>query len=562
MHVASIVLVIIIASVSLVSGVLAEPQNPEANFTLAKDATPEDGVSVGEEVTITLIFRNLWVQDAELTVTDRNPNPALFAIVQDSITGGATYVPAVEQVPESVQWDGTVRMNRSQTVTFRMRVLGGAGQQATNTASLTLKGSAGTLPDAPVAEAEIFIKPAAPVLDEIDNGDGDGSYLVAWSEVTGAVAYVLEEDDNSAFDSPQFVYSGSDSEVLLQDRAPGTWYYRVFAIGTGTVSEPSNTVTATVVMGVPQLYDILNPDNEPDYAVQWSEVAGATAYTLEEDDNAGFDSPATRYVGPNTEDQVQDQPAGIWYYRVRANGPGGISSNWSLVKSTRVGGPELRLALLPVMVRTWPPTPETPSLLPIENPGGVGDYTVNWSAAARAKTYILEEATDNGFLSANEIYVGTDTSFEVVGRGASRLFYRVKARNPSDESGWSNVQKVDVLWEAEPNDVDVQANGPIVSGLTYFGTFPQGAQDVSDYFYFDLPAGRTVELWLTNIPAGQNYDLVLRDTDLNLRGYSGQTGNSNEYISVAVPAGRYLIQAFHRDGSGSSQPYHLRAVYE
>jgi|GEM_PF-6661307 len=562
MHVARLILVIIITTVSVASGVLAEPKSPLANFNLSKDATPVDGVDVGDEVLITLIFKNRWVQDAELTVTDRNPRPAWFEIVQDSITGDATYIAAAPPVPESIVWDGVLKLNHIHTVTFKMKVLAGAGQTETNTASLELKGSAGTLPDAPVADALIRIKPAAPVLEPIENEDGDDSYLVEWSEVTGAVAYVLEEADNGAFDSPTSVYTGSDSEVSLQDRAPGIWYYRVFALGTGTVSQPSNTRSATVVMGVPQLSDIVNPDREPDYLVEWSEVNGATSYTLQEDDNAGFSSPITRYLGPNEKYQVTDQPEGIWYYRVRANGTGGVSSEWSLPKSTRVGGGLARTAFLPVMIRIWPPIPETPAMQPILNPGGVGDYTANWSTAARAKTYILEEATDSGFQVASEIYVGEDTSFEVAGRGASRLFYRVKSRNPSGESKWSNVQKVDVLWEAEPNDSAVQANGPIVSGLTYFGTFPQGAPDISDYFYFELSAGRPVEIRLTNIPAGQNYDLVLRDTDLKARGYSAQPGNNDEYINVSVPAGRYLLQVFHFAGNGSSQRYHLRAVYE
>ncbi len=406
MHVARLVLVFIIATVSVASGAVAEPQDPLADFTLSKSTTPEDGVDVGDEVEITLTFRNRWVQDAELTVIDRNPKPAWFEIVQDSITGDAAYVPAVPPVTESVMWDGTLKMNRTQVVTFRMKVIGGAGQMATNTASLTLKGSAGTLPDVPPADADIFIKPAAPVLEQIDNEDGDGSYLVAWSEVTGAVAYVLEEDISSAFDSPASVYTGPDSEVVLPNRAPGTWYYRVFAIGTGTVSRPSNTVSATVIIGVPQLFDIVNPDNEPNYLVAWSAVAGASSYTLQEDDNAAFNSPTTRYLGANNDYQVQDQPEGIWYYHVRANGPGGVMSGWSLPKSTRVGGALAQTALLPVIIRIWPPVPETPSLQPILNPGGVGDYSVNWSTAARAKTYILEEATDNSFQGTQEILCG------------------------------------------------------------------------------------------------------------------------------------------------------------
>jgi hypothetical protein len=202
-------------------------------------------------------------------------------------------------------------------------------------------------------------------------------------------------------------------------------------------------------------------------------------------------------------------------------------------------------------------------LQPILNPGGIGDYTVEWSTAARAKTYVLQEATDSAFQDVEEAYKGAETRFQAEGIGASRLFYRVKASNPSGESEWSNVQSVDILWESESNDSAAEANGPIASGLTYFGTFPQGAQDASDYFFFELPTGRNVEIRLTNIPAGQNYDLVLRDINLEPPvGYSGQPSNSDEYIGVSAAAGQYFIQVFHREGIGSNQPYHLRAVFE
>jgi hypothetical protein len=122
---------------------------------------------------------------------------------------------------------------------------------------------------------------------------------------------------------------------------------------------------------------------------------------------------------------------------------------------------------------------------------------------------------------------------------------------------------VDVLWEAEPNDTVSQANGPLVSGLTYYGTL-SGAIGASDYFYFDLPAGYSVELWLTNIPAGSDYDLVLYDSDLGMRGYSGLTGSGDEHIVTALSAaGRYFVRVYHRSGAGSgTQPYHLRAVYQ
>ncbi|HSJ53962.1 MAG TPA: PPC domain-containing protein [Anaerolineae bacterium] len=220
-------------------------------------------------------------------------------------------------------------------------------------------------------------------------------------------------------------------------------------------------------------------------------------------------------------------------------------------------------AYLPVAVRGWPPVPGTPVLRPISNPGGLGTYTVAWDATAGAETYILEEAKVRTFAASQPIYDGTASSYQATGRGAARYYYRVKARNTWGDSGWSNVQQVDVLWEAEPNDDALtQAHGPIVSGLTYYGTFPDAA-DLKDYFYFDLGATHSVELQLTNIASGQNYDLILRNSSLEDVGYSALPSNLNEHILIpALPAGRYYVQVYRYSGAGSDQPYNLRVVYE
>ena len=47
----------------------------------------------------------------------------------------------------------------------------------------------------------------APVLNAIDNADGDGNYTVSWNAVAGATSYTLEEDDNAAFTSPTTQYN-------------------------------------------------------------------------------------------------------------------------------------------------------------------------------------------------------------------------------------------------------------------------------------------------------------------------------------------------------------------
>jgi hypothetical protein len=221
----------------------------------------------------------------------------------------------------------------------------------------------------------------------------------------------------------------------------------------------------------------------------------------------------------------------------------------------------LRYVYLPAVVRYWPPIPKPPTMQPISNPGGVGSYTVSWSGVPLADRYVLEESTDSGFSQRETVYSGPLTSQQIAGRGAARYYYRVKAQNEWGDSAWSGVVWTDVIWEAEPNDSAGLANGPLVAGVTYHGTFPSAA-DVQDYFRVRLSSPGRLELWLTQIPAGQDYNLVLRDSGLAIRGYSALLSNADEYILTGLlPAGEYYVQVYHASAGGSLQPYNLRFVY-
>ena len=274
-------------------------------------------------------------------------------------------------------------------------------------------------------------------------------------------------------------------------------------------------------------------------------LIGTTMYTIT--------APTTTYT------PISSLADGVYTWTVRAYDAAGnigpYADLYELTISTRFS------IYLPLAVRHWPPIPTTPTLNAINNPDGQGSYTVDWTSAERATTYILEESGDNRFSDPVEVYSGTSTSITLSDRGPTRYYYRVKARNDYGDSGWSNVRSVDVLWEREPNDSAAQANGPLISGLTYYGRFPSGA-DVQDYYFIHLQQAMRVELWLSNIAPGHDYDLVLRNANLQLVGYSGNPGNANEHIRTGIlPAGQYYIQVYNGSGTGSTQAYRLRVVY-
>jgi hypothetical protein len=218
---------------------------------------------------------------------------------------------------------------------------------------------------------------------------------------------------------------------------------------------------------------------------------------------------------------------------------------------------------LPLISLKWPPIPGVPVLQPIDNADGDGDYAVTWKAVSGAETYTLEESESSAFDSAVEVYSGTATSYSASGQTTGRHYYRVRARNSWGDSAWSNSQAVDVLWELEPNNEASMANGALVSGLGYRGRFPIKEDDY-DYYYFDLSTTRSVELWLRDIPAGHDYNLVLRDANLGMIGYSAERGAVPEHIvHGSVPPGRYYVQVWNYvwQEVGSTQAYELQVSY-
>ncbi|MBN1139880.1 MAG: hypothetical protein JXM73_25130, partial [Anaerolineae bacterium] len=101
---------------------------------------------------------------------------------------------------------------------------------------------------------------------------------------------------------------------------------------------------------------------------------------------------------------------------------------------------------LPIVVRSWPPAPETPLLNIIDNADADNYYTVSWSWSQNATSFILEEANDASFSDARVVFEGSGAAWTVPGTGKTpgTCHYRVKARNQWADSAWSNVQYITI----------------------------------------------------------------------------------------------------------------------
>jgi sulfatase modifying factor 1 len=117
--------------------------------------------------------------------------------------------------------------------------------------------------------------------------------------------------------------------------------------------------------------------------------------------------------------------------------------------------------------------------------------------------------------------------------------------------------------EEPANDSRLGACGPLVSGQVYHD-YISSSRDQYDWFYFDMPAPRTIEAWLTEIPAGNDYELYLMDGRGGRLAYSASRGNQDEHILWGtVPAGRYYLVVLPADDGGwnADVPYALRTVF-
>lgn len=90
--------------------------------------------------------------------------------------------------------------------------------------------------------------------------------------------------------------------------------------------------------------------------------------------------------------------------------------------------------------------------------------------------------------------------------------------------------------DTEPNGVPIEAKeqeSAICRGL--LDEEPDAEGTVDDYYWFYLSYGQRVNIDLTHIPAGADYDLILHDAAYEIVAYSNEYDNLDEYVEYTSP---------------------------
>ncbi|MDD4308485.1 MAG: fibronectin type III domain-containing protein, partial [Thermoplasmata archaeon] len=170
-------------------------------------------------------------------------------------------------------------------------------------------------------------------------------------------------------------------------------------------------------------------DTDGNHTISWKQVSEADWYILERSYIVDFSISITIYEGNETQHLITNMSEGLYWYRTKAN---------NSVRTTEWSGAHS------VMVVYVPIAPDISQLL---SPNTDGNYTISWSVVNNANNYTLEESNISDFSAYTTIYIGGNTSFDMIDKPNGQYYYRVKATNLAGDSSWSNVETITVSIE-------------------------------------------------------------------------------------------------------------------
>lgn len=168
-----------------------------------------------------------------------------------------------------------------------------------------------------------------------------------WADVSGAINYQIQVDDQSAFSSPTVDQTSATSNLAVSSlSASVTYYWRVRAqnaCGWGSWSTARSFSTACSTPATPTLVSPANGATgvAKPVTTDWGDVSGATNYQVQIDDNSDFSSPVVDQQSATSSYSTSAPVDGITYYwRVRAQNACGWGS-WSGSRTFMTSTPDV-----------------------------------------------------------------------------------------------------------------------------------------------------------------------------------------------------------------------------
>ncbi len=291
----------------------------------------------------------------------------------------------------------------------------------------------------------LLVSSAAHALSASSNPN-TGSYTVAWSAVSGAFSYTLEETIGGATTSYQF-FGTTTLEKSFSGKAVGSYVYRIRACwidwgSPGSELDPDNCdyigdpLIVRVTPPVPTGLDGPSIDYNGDFTVEWNTASGFTS-KLRERLNSG--TWQVVHSGSAESDFRPNRTPGTWRYSVSAC-KGSNCSSWSSSIAVPVPSP-----------------PPVPTGLDGPTADYNGAFNMSWNSSARATGYRLYELRPNDTAGT---YTVSGTSKNIVGKldAPGTYSYRVRGCMPESVCGsWSGY--VHVVVEGIP-DTPTGLDGP------------------------------------------------------------------------------------------------------
>lgn len=286
--------------------------------------------------------------------------------------------------------------------------------------------------------------PTIPTLESPSNGAVNVALpttALIWGASTNALNYDVQLSTNNDFSSLTMdALAHPTTSVTTPDLGGGvTYYWRARANGEGGSSDWSNTFTfVTEQSGSQPATPVLTgpADGSVDQVTSnllltWQPATGASTYNLELSTAADFSTLAQQQSGISTNVVAlfELDSAQMYYWRIQASGPGGLS-DWSSPFSFTTAGSSGTLDV-PVL------------LAPSDGANGVSPTSVgfSWQAVAGATQYDVQVTTVSDFsIVVHEKGDVTGTSTVVDGLVANTTHYwRVRAEDGSGASDWSSA---------------------------------------------------------------------------------------------------------------------------